>query len=48
MKTTPETPMTTPDFSGLSTAGMTAVVEELQQKLAAKEIELQQRDKALE
>jgi transposase len=48
MKTTPETPMTTPDFSGLSTAEMTAVVEELQQQLATKEMELQQRDKALE
>jgi transposase len=47
MKLKPEAPSKTPDISGLSAAELRSVVEDLQQKLAAKSAEIQQRDQAL-
>jgi transposase len=47
MKLKPEAPSKTPDISGLSTAELLSVVEGLQQELAAKSAEIQQRDHAL-
>ncbi len=47
MKSTTDNASSTPDFSGLSATEMRAVISNLQQQLAAKEIELQQRDQAV-
>src|SRR5690554_2580924 len=46
MKTTPDNTSKTPDFSGLSTAEMLAVISDMQEQLAVREAELQQRDQA--
>lgn len=48
MERSPEQPLTAPDVSGLSAAELLSVVADLQQKLAAQEVELQQRNRALE
>lgn len=47
MKLKPEAPSKTPDFSGLSAAELLSAVEGLQQELAAKSAEIQQRDQAV-
>ena len=47
MKLKPGAPSKTPDLSGLSTAELLSVVEDLQQELAAKSAEIQQRDQAV-
>jgi transposase len=47
MKLKPKAPSKTPDFSGLSAAELLSVVEGLQQELAAKSAEIQQRDQAV-
>ncbi|PFG08849.1 transposase IS166 family protein [Marinobacter sp. LV10MA510-1] len=47
MRLKPESPSKTPDISGLSAAELLSVVEGLQQELAAKSAEIQQRDHAL-
>jgi hypothetical protein len=44
MKLKPEAPSKTPDVSGLSAAELLSAVEGLQQELAAKSAEIQQRD----
>jgi hypothetical protein len=43
MKLKPEAPSKTPDISGLSAAELRSVVEGLQQELAAKSAEIQER-----
>ena len=52
MKSTPDNASSNPDFSGLSTAEMSAVIGDLQQQLAAKEESLQhqlkQRDETIQ
>lgn len=47
MKTRPETAFKTPATSGLSAAELVSLVAELQQQLACKEVEIQQRDQIL-
>jgi transposase len=47
MKLKPETPSKAPDISGLSAAELLLVVEGLQQELAAKSAEVQQRNQAV-
>lgn len=47
MKLKPETPSKAPDISGLSAAELLSMVEGLQQELAAKSAEVQQRDQAV-
>ena len=47
MKLKPETPSKTPDISGLSAAELRSVVEGLQQELATKSAEIQQRNQAV-
>lgn len=47
MKTPHEASAKTPDISGFPAAELLSIVAELQQQLAAKEAEIQQRDKAL-
>jgi transposase len=47
MKLKPKTPSKTPDVSGLSAAELLSAVEGLQQELAAKSVEIKQRDHAL-
>lgn len=44
MKLKPEAPSKTPDISGLSAAELLSVVEGLQRELAAKSVEIKQRD----
>ena len=48
MKLKPEAPSKTPDLSGLSTAELLSVVEDLQQELAAKSAGIQQRDHTIQ
>ena len=47
MKTTPDNATSTSDFSGLCAAEMVAVISGLQQQLAVKKVEIQQRDQAV-
>ena len=47
MKLKPEAPSKTPDISGLSAAELRSVVKDLQQELATKSAEIQQRDQAV-
>ncbi|MBM7457302.1 transposase [Oceanisphaera litoralis] len=48
MKIQPETPVITPQLSGLSAAELLSMVAGLQQQLAAQQAELEQRERALE
>jgi transposase len=48
MKLKPETPSKAPDISGLSAAELLSMVEGLQQELAAKSAEVQQRSQAIQ